>query len=209
MPERVRADVSGVEVNAWIAQDEVLGSWTIVVDPAHNNPSSLEVMRDHLTGSEGTSINVRSRVSYDRRRWKLAMLKIGYLVGFALGGYSYVLRSNLQPIRDQIRYPGETVIDLETAIVHLDPGSVGLAMVEVMDRWLLALTEIDGLAITLNNRMAILPISKEPSDFYAALADHAEPLNFDFRAIASWPPFPTYRIDDDVSPTGLDALGET
>jgi len=70
----------------------------------HNNPRVVEILqpRDILSG---TSLQLRDRVSYSQTKADIGHLKSAYLAAFAKLGYAYILRRELNSVRQQIISP--------------------------------------------------------------------------------------------------------
>ena len=126
---------------------------------------------------------------------KVGWLKSAYIVAFAALGYTYVLTSQLQPIRDQIAAPNEELVSgfwANQSTADLSTRALGL--IRFGD-------DVSSLAVQMGRQIVFLPMPGE-GDAYAYLAatfSKGAQFNLDCKVLP-WPR--TLVMGMDQSPLG-------
>lgn len=94
---------------------------SLVSVPGRNSPKeqaayirALESLVSEERASSRFSFTIHTR--YDETRARLSLIRASYLAAFAGLGWAYILRSEMKPIRDQIKSPSDRL--LETYILR-------------------------------------------------------------------------------------------
>ena len=110
MAEPVNGEVTidGLTLNASILGSD--GNITVAGIPELNDPDMTRAVTERLEkrSNEGTWQDMEIKLSFGRHRPKNALaawLRSAYLAVFAAWGFSYILRSQLNAVREQIRDP--------------------------------------------------------------------------------------------------------
>jgi hypothetical protein len=126
----------------------------------------------------------------DFRRASVGWLRVGYLVAFAMLGYAYILRDELDPVRDQIRAPDETVL---TRYCMRTPSSRPDRIVSFIKRP----AEFDSILVQASNAAVLLPSDRVPGTYDRLAA--IEPWPPGERTLSGttlpWPTKPVYALD--------------
>jgi hypothetical protein len=161
--------------------------------PKRNHPDVAPAMiatfdKAAATGSDDWKVTVTIPTP-DMRAASVGWLRAGYLATFATLGYLYILRDELEPVRDQIRNPAETIIDRYCVMTRSAP----------VERQILFATEPSEYAsvIAFTNDCAVFLPSDTSKGTYERLAASMWPpgtLMFSGKTVP-WPTNPLYAFD--------------
>ncbi len=114
----------GFKMNG-ITQIDKSGKWTIDLDPNRSNPKHTKEIIRSINNVPGNSHDIESLSNFDieeksfnlkftskanYRKGEIDLLRIAYLKGFEVFGYSFLINPNLLQIRQQIRNPTKSVL---------------------------------------------------------------------------------------------------
>ena len=102
--------------------------------------------------------SIRHRESHEGVGW----LRVAYLYTFAALGYNWMMRPCLEPIREQIRRPGETIARQVMKHVDKDPKSDGISLVHQPE-------ELRSVLVRLGRNLFFFPEFEKAGDFYERL----------------------------------------
>jgi hypothetical protein len=107
-PTRVAFEVEGIRVPALAQQDQ--GHVRVIGIPSATNPNALATHESYLDAQVdlGPAAAGSFKIHlgpWDHRLSRVALMKAAYVVAFAAFGYWYILRSDFDPVRAEIRPP--------------------------------------------------------------------------------------------------------
>jgi hypothetical protein len=144
------------------------GKLEMMVPTDINNPDTKKKVFHHLDdltldGSwDGFEFEVSPRIRVNHRIAALSHLKTAYLAAFALLGYRYILREELEIVRDQIAKPKEIIIPAYRIRTPLSSEGIR-KMIEVKD-------PIKAIAVQIDPYLVFLPPIGPSNNFYNSLA---------------------------------------
>jgi len=191
--ERIQISLAGEHLQGQLYHDEKAGAPRFEVSGRFNDPISLDRVITALRKPGNWEAQAQSVVSYNKRRVRVALLRVGYLVAFAELGYSYAFTTNLEPIRAQIQQPKEDLLPGPFLLrngytVELDRFD-GRAFLE-------STTEPRCIAVAINGESIFLPArGGDSAALYTELDQRPEPIPMTFRVLDGWPTRPAYRTD--------------
>lgn len=120
-------------------------------------------------GSFDWDVTVDFKTSHNARRETVAWLRVGYLYAFAALGYTFVMRPELDPVRQQILRP-DTGTVLKLVKQTPSPKQEGIVFIDTPD-------EMRSIAVIIRNRIIFLPHFINTDGFYSRMepvseADH-------------------------------------
>lgn len=197
-PMRVEYTIGGVtnRGNMHLSGNGVL----LLGVPEVNNPADVERMAqimDSLVDSGDTRFRLdwRPTIRISPNHARVSWLRTGYLVAFAALGWSYILRSTLDPLRAQFEDPlNITVPPLSLYEPTADPLRREVLIVEEPD-------EQRSVVISIGRRLIFLPAIDGPrslDELADALGSHhtARRLQYSFFGKRlPWPRKPQYLLD--------------
>jgi len=143
----VRNDEQGINI-------KILGECN---DPQVVNKLQLNVI---LTG---TDIQLRDRVSFNKMNADIGYLKSAYLAAFAKLGYVYILRGELDRVRQQIRAPQTKLLELfRLEALSGDNAQKALFLFQ---------SPIRCLGVRIGNVIVCLPHPFDRDEFYEKIPD--------------------------------------
>ena len=132
-------------------------------NPACSEALAREFEEFVTSNTTDWSVDVSYTSRHDPWREQVAWLRAAYLTVFALLGYNYILRSELNPIRDQFNQPDERIVpqimkfmptfDDETQILDVSQPA-----------------DLRGFAVRLGKRLHFLPGFDHTHGFYDRLS---------------------------------------
>lgn len=110
---RIQLTLGGVKTNTNIQIGEE--NVRLVIPEKINNPNKREQQLDHLhelvdKQTTGHTFNIEAVDHFNKHKVKISYLKSAYLAAFAALGYGYILRKELDIIREQIQNPEKKII---------------------------------------------------------------------------------------------------
>lgn len=152
-------------------------------------------MRDlHQTRSTDFRFTITPRVRYSPDRARVSWIRSAYLAAFAAFGWTYILQSNLQPIRDQLANPSSVTLPLLS--MYDSNGNS-----ERRELWIVKKpVERRSLLVTWGRRGIFLPVPgdrrglEELAESLGARSD--VPVNYTFGGdMIPWPSRPEHLLD--------------
>lgn len=162
--------------------------------PKQNHPAVTEAITAALdeaveSGSTGLTISLSFR-SPDFRKASIAWLRAAYLIAFATLGYLYILRKQLEPVRQQIHAPETEVLGRYCLIAPSARRERRIFFVEQPH-------ELASVVVSTNNVAVLLPSDERPGTYERLAA--VEPWPPGERTLtgksAPWPSAPIYALD--------------
>lgn len=137
-----------------------------------SNPVARDALASHLEGLAGTDatgseLNLEFSIRYDEWRERVGWLRVAYLYLFALLGYRFILRPELNPIREQFRTPAERIVP--QIIKHMTEPAEGDHIVSIFSPG-----NLRGIGVQLGRWMLFFPGFMETDSFYDRLAELPE-----------------------------------
>ena len=179
---------------------------SIVGVPKQNNQkqqAAFVAMLESLAEGDGDAAGRFSftiHTKFDEARARLSLIRSAYLAAFAALGWSYILRSVMQPIRDQLMNPDDSILD---TYVFRDPDSATSV------RRLLLVADPDELrcvAVTIGEYSVFLPSWSRPKTWNETAEAFGRECEADGRLNLAlkgkevpWPKAPTYFLDSPPS----------
>lgn len=193
---RLRSDLFDVAAGFRVVDGKI----EISVRPEKTDPKQVESLASVLdNGAAGRRFTFESRVRFDRSKVAIAQLRHAYLAAFSMFGWSYVMRSDLQPVRDQVADPHPSIIPpsavVPVSVLEVDPEWKGLCMLLFNEG------EPRSLGVVIGRELVHLPhpLSSNP-DLYDQLPTHSTRVDFNAPS-APWPKRPSYLLDSRLSAT--------
>lgn len=174
---------------------------SLVGVPKQNDPKAqvayLEALEAHAErGTPKPDFSFTIHTRFDEARARLSLIRAAYLAAFAALGWSYILRSVMQPIREQLNNPEGQILD---TYIFRDPDSLAAT------RRVLLVDDPDELrcvAVMLGEHSVFLPGLWNPMTWDEVAAafcrrrEAGDRLNVNLRGKeAPWPKWPTYFLD--------------
>ena len=196
-PLRARSEFAGVPLNVDV--DWTPGLVTVCGVPAHNDPSNTTAQREALdrfadSGDPDWAFKLWLPM-WDEPRARIALLRAAYLVAFAALGYRYVLREELEIVREQILNPDDALI--ERFSLHFERTKYVRGIVRVTRP-----RALECILVQMNEHVVFLPGLKPGSNgIYDRLAARKlwPPRSRTFRHLAwqpvVWPTRPVLTLD--------------
>lgn len=187
-----------VEIANTIARGEVEldlkegGTSQIHLSKKVSHPMELEAMADALRDG-AREVNLKLTLGFVPDRFRLGLLRVGYLVLFSKLGYAYILSQALEPIRRQILEYDPPHKDLEFLITRV-PG-FGSMMNEPFAAFdLSSSVELNAFLVLLKFKnvephayATVLPApSQDPGDVFGNLRSVAELLSRRGLRVQAW-----------------------
>lgn len=156
---RLSAFGETITANVRIENGELL----ITGEPSRSDPRAHERFfkeMERLSEFEatGTSFNITYNTKHDAWRESVAWLRVGYLYAFAVLGYNFILRPELEPIRAQIRSPGQRLVPQLVKRLKKPPNENGIQFVRDP-------VEFRSIIVVYGERIVVLPDFEHPSTF--------------------------------------------
>jgi hypothetical protein len=162
--------------------------------PRQNHPETTEAVTAALaetaaSGSTDWTIGLTFQ-SPNFRRASVAWLRTGYLVAFAVLGYTYVLRSELDPVREQIRAPDETILSRYCMMTSTSRPDRVVSFIEEP-------LEYASVIVQASNAAVLLPSNTLPGTYERLAAIEPWPPGEQTLSgtTAPWPTSPVYALD--------------
>ena len=204
----VRVAVAGIETNATIVIAD--GKVELAVYESRNNPGTF---RQQL-GSYGArasdrddpvQLKVSGSVRADARSLFISHLRSAYLAAFSFFGYSYILDTKLDVVRQQLLNSKDVVVPNSAALLSGD-----LPFVQDAPMIFIASAPLPAVVVALPfgpgtdvpQIWILLPWISSPTDFYAALDNSYIGAEIRKRALhleaskIGWPTGPLFCLDD-------------
>lgn len=164
-PARLILGEGNMAVTARLGPQEV----NLVEVPGKSHPRRRDALASGMedlmaAGPDGGSFKLQFSTRHDEWRERVAWLRVAYLYLFALLGYSFILRPELNPIRDQIQKPDEQIVP--QVIRRMVGPSNAQHIVAVFRPACLR-----GMAVQLGKWMLFFPGFLEKQSFYDRLAE--------------------------------------
>lgn len=165
--QMARLNLAGEVVNILLNSDPQANRIELAVLGEVNDPAAVQRQLENLEAAaredtwDGTTFQITPNIRWHDRRADLSNLRTAYLMGFALFGYRYAFHERLDPVRQQIRNPDETIIR-----VFCLPNRE-----EIPDAPRALLTEgpFEAFVVQLRREMVLLPWVDGPADLYENL----------------------------------------
>ena len=187
----------GIDVNAeakWSAD----GALSIAGLPDSNPPGATDRLNVELTrrwregeGWPTATLSVRFRNSVSLRRASVSWLRAAYLAAFAVLGYRYAFRTELDLVRKQIRQPDTPLINAFYQKVPADTADGWAIVLLSAPRW------ARGVAAQMGEHLVLLPYLDDAGTYYERLVSESEDgmtVNFAGKAFP-WPKRAEFRLD--------------
>lgn len=169
--------------------------------PKQNHPKDLAAYKqalNSLVGDEnpGPRISLTVDTRFSEKHARLSLIRAAYLASFAALGWSYALRSAMQPIRDQLQNPDAQLLD---TYIFQDPdcSTATRRVLLVNDP-----EDLECVVVMLGEYSVFLPGLRSPmtwDDVAAAFCrrrQSGDRLNVNLRGKeVPWPRSPTYLLD--------------
>jgi len=162
---RIRLNTSGTSTNAEASIED--GGLKIDLLDEINNPNNLreQSARLHQMAAndtwDGYQFEVSPVIEVNPRVASLSYLKIGYLAAFASLGYRYILRKELEIVREQVARPKEKIIP--TYMIQMPADEAGA-------RKMIGVKEpIAAIAVQVDRNLVFLPPVEPSKRFYESL----------------------------------------
>lgn len=144
------------------------GAISIAGRRKHTNPRTQKAWSDELervasSGSTDWDFTISMSLRLSPQRESVGWLRVAYLYAFAALGYQWIMRPELEPIREQFRRPDE----------HIVPGLIGHAKETLASdgiSFVYTPPELRSILVRLGRRLIFLPNFNEASDFYERFA---------------------------------------
>lgn len=141
------------------------GHFLVLGLPQSNPPEVTRQIQDamEMIGQEHSFKLSLTKNRYSPQRERISWLRAAYLAAFAALGYRYILRSILDPVRQQILDPDKEVIHtfkLDDAVAPSDRRFI--VFVSKPD-W------VRGLAVAMGRYIVLLPVDTDDTNFYERL----------------------------------------
>lgn len=198
-PETVTIDVDGFATRVEMRTAGQTGMLFFAV-PDMNKPADAERMEEHMrelstTRSTDFGIAITPRAKYSPDHARISWVRTGYLAGFALFGWRYILQPALQPIRDQLMNPSAVTLPaLSMYVLDGDPGRREIWVVKKP-------VERRSLLVMCGQHGVFLPLPSDSRNL-AELAgsvvgpDTGGPVRHDFTGdMIPWPSGPEHLLD--------------
>jgi HNH endonuclease len=165
---RLRRGDSAMAVKATLGADAI----SLVEVAGKSNPTARDALASHLEGLVGTNatgseFNLEFSIRHDEWRERIGWLRVAYLYLFALLGYSFILRPELNPIREQFRNPAERIVP--QIIKHMTESAEENHIVSIFSP-----RNLRGIGVQLGKWMLFFPGFLETDSFYDRLAELPE-----------------------------------
>jgi hypothetical protein len=135
--------------------------------PEKSNPKAHKAWRDGLdeavrTGSRDWNMQLRFSIRHSQMRESVGWLRVAYLYAFVALGYRFIMRPELERIRDQIRRPDESVA--RQVMKHVDPTSEpgGISFVHEPE-------DFRSILVRIGRNLFFFPEFDRAQDFYERL----------------------------------------
>jgi hypothetical protein len=115
------------------------------------------------SGSSDWGFSLSLTLRHNPAKEAIAWLKVGYLYAFAAIGYQFILRHELDPVREQLRRPSDPVAPGLVRRALQPPGPDGIAFVS-------SPPEFTSILVLVGRVLIFLPDFSHPSDFYQRMA---------------------------------------
>lgn len=168
-----------------------------------NQQAAFVAMLESLAEGGGDAVGRLSftiHTRFDEVRARLSLIRSAYLAAFAALGWSYILRPEMQPIRDQLMNPDDSILD---TYIFRDPDSATSV------RRLLLVADPDELrcvAVTIGEYSVFLPSWSRPKTWDETSAAFGRACDSDGRLSLAlrgkevpWPRAPMYFLDSPPS----------
>jgi hypothetical protein len=175
------------------------GRIEITALPNHSDPRAHRAIFERLehaarTGSSDWGFNLTVSYRQNRQKAKVGWLRTGYLFAFAALGYRYILRPALDPIRQQLRSPAETLVPPLVARVKVPIGGDGIAILRQP-------SELRSVLVRIGARYVFLPDFNDDESFYRRFADAHLDKSTNFEGLSfDLPRGPTLALDFSSGP---------
>lgn len=162
---RLRLGENEITAKARLGGDKI----EVVQVPGKSNPVSSAAFASELgklgaEGSTGFQLKLQFSTRHDAWVESVSWLRAAYLYLFALLGYNFILRPELNPVRNQFLSPGERLVP--QVIKHMTETSEVRQIVAVSSP-----SNLRGFAVRLGEYMLFLPGFVEADSFYEKLAE--------------------------------------
>lgn len=139
------------------------GSLTFEGEPTRSDPEAHRAFFETLekASAEGVSdlaLGMTWKPRHDPWRERVAWLRVGYLYSFATLGYLYILRPELETVREQINHPEKRLLPPLVKQFKAPPGVDGMLFV-------FEPLEFRSVIVLCGDRAIILPDFENPSTF--------------------------------------------
>ncbi len=136
--------------------------------PKHSNPRSHSRFLEHMercakSGSDDWGFEVQFAIRSDPQKAAIAWLRIGYLYAFAALGYHFILRPELERVREQIRTPMKNLLPNLVKVVPKPLGPDGIAFVD-------SPCSLTSILVQMGGVLVFLPGLRQASDFFERIA---------------------------------------
>lgn len=160
--EVARFEVDGVSATATVT---VAGGGVLVEGrPEDSHPDDVERQTQTFEdaadiGSNDLSLQISPLVQADTKKARVGDLRTAYLVTFAALGYGYILQSDLDPVRRQIRNPKKEILSRFTVRLgeNADPDTRGAGLMR---------TPYPCVTVRLGRRLIVLPPLDSDGSFW-------------------------------------------
>lgn len=138
------------------------GGIVIAGEPKKSNPkehASLfeKLERAAVEGTQGIDFTISVPMVHNAWREEVGWLRVAYLYAFAALGYNFILRSELTPIREQIRKPDDKLVPYIMGKEAQD--SAGIMFVHEPE-------ELRSIAVAVAKRILFFPCFDEAPSFH-------------------------------------------
>ena len=144
------------------------GGISIAGLPKHSDPKAHKALFDELeraaaSGSTDWNITITMSSRHSPQREGVGWLRVGYLYAFASLGYQWVMRPELEPIREQFRKPDERLVPAVMKHTDAAPAGDGISFVH-------SPRELRSILVRLGKNLFFFPNFNEAADFYQRIA---------------------------------------
>lgn len=167
--------------------------------PKINNPTDLEVMEKkwdalHETQDTDSKFTFTPRIRHSPNRARVSWARTAYLTAFAIFGWKYILRSTLQPLRDQFINPSS--ITIPPLNMHIPDADQSRKEVWVIKKPI----EHHSLLFIWGSQRIFLPAPNDTTSLEELSqrlnTRSAGPVHYSFSGdILSWPSRPEHVLD--------------
>jgi len=161
-------------------------------NPAHHKAFFARFEEAAGRGTADFDLGLSFVNRYDPWAENLAWLRASYLVAFAALGYTYILRPELEPLRQQLKNPGERILPFMVSLVEAAEAGLRRSIVVFEP------TELRSILVQFDRRLLFLPDLTARDNFFGQLRVAAQAQS---RAInflgpeLRWPTSPIFLLD--------------
>lgn len=168
------APIKLTQGNHTISARATFGPGGLLIDgvPEKSDPKAREALSqqlDRVAASGSTGCDFTITLSYRHHSWREAVgwLRVAYLFAFAALGYRFIMRPELEPLREQFREPNESVVP--EVMKRTNETSLGDGIIFVHTP-----RELRSILVCLGCNLFFFPDFNHASDFYERIKRQPE-----------------------------------